>query len=110
MDYKYPIPTRLPSALPPPGHLTLQLHIGDRLGRGRTSGVYDASIDLQNSSPELAELAVPPLVVKVSRPGRERALDNEAFFYEEMESLQGIVIPRYYGFFKGELPPGYTLV
>ena len=37
-------------------------------------------------------------------------MENEAYFYEEMESLQGIVIPRYYGFYKGEIPLGYNLV
>ncbi|KAJ3535025.1 hypothetical protein NM688_g7038 [Phlebia brevispora] len=103
-------PERLPSTLPPPDHLSLHLSLGQRLGHGRSGGVYDVNIDFTNSSPELKSLAFPPLVAKVSRPKREKELEHEAFYYEEMETIQGIVIPRCYGFFTGKIPRDHLLV
>ncbi|KAF7795798.1 hypothetical protein EIP86_006965 [Pleurotus ostreatoroseus] len=109
MDYGQPVPERPPSTLPPPGNLAIRLELGSRIGHGRTSDVYEVAIDVSNSSSELASLTFPPMVLKLSRSGRNKAMENEAYFYEEMELLQGIVIPRYYGFFKGEIPPDCVL-
>ncbi|KAJ3535022.1 hypothetical protein NM688_g7036 [Phlebia brevispora] len=84
-------PARPPSSLPPPGHLSLRLYLGPRLGYGRAGGLF------------------PPLVAKISRPKMEKELEHEAFYYDEMETIQGIVIPRCYGFFTGVLPSGCLL-
>lgn len=102
-------PVRAPSALPPPGQLSLSLELHRRLGHGRAGEVYEVSIDLNGSSPELATLAVPPLVAKVSRPGCPTRIQHEAYYYEEMESLQGVIIPRCYGLFTSDIPAGSSL-
>lgn len=46
---------------------------------------------------------VPPLVVKISRRHRVPWLAREAWFYEEIECLQGSVAPYCYGLFEAEL-------
>lgn len=99
-------PTRRPSALPAPGDLSINMKVGQELGFGASARVYDTFID---PSPAIASLIIPPLVVKISRPGRQIKVDHDAYYYEEMECLQGSVIPRCYGLFKGEIPVGYSL-
>jgi len=42
-------------------------------------------------------------VIKVADEERVYDLANEASMYDEMESLQGVVIPRCYGWFEAEL-------
>lgn len=104
-----PPPTRLPSQLPEPGKLKLQLSLGRKLGYGRVARVYEATVDYANSSPELQQMALPPLVVKVSRRYEAKQLVREACYYDEMECLQGSVIPRYYGLFRSTIAPGWNL-
>lgn len=102
-------PPRIPSSLPPPGDLRMAIVLGDRLGSGRSGVVFAATIDHANSSPELSELVTPPLAVKVSRQGHHESVLHDAFYYEEMECLQGVVIPRYYGSFQGCVSEGASL-
>ncbi|CAL1706344.1 unnamed protein product [Somion occarium] len=96
---------RLPSKLPPPGNLKFHLALGNKIGRGRVGRVYEATIDLTKSSPELSKMVLPPLVVKVSRRHDAKKLQREAYYYEEMECLQGSVIPRYYGLYQTTIQP-----
>lgn len=96
---------RPPSTLPPPGNFQLELELDEFLGRGQTGLVYsvnamsihqdDGSADASTTSAS----AVPPLVVKVARRECRKQLAHEAWIYEEMESLQGVCIPRCYGLF-----------
>ncbi|KAJ3552226.1 hypothetical protein NM688_g4265 [Phlebia brevispora] len=99
-------PARPPSRLPPPGNIFLSLKLGKRVGRGRSGVVYEATIDPTASSSEVNSLIAPPLVVKISRRGHSTDIEHESFYYEEMECLQGVVVPRFYGLFEGETPPG----
>ncbi|CAL1706326.1 unnamed protein product [Somion occarium] len=103
-------PKRLPSRLPPPGNMKLHLAIGNKIGRGRVARVFEATVDLDKSSPELASMALPPLVVKISRREDAKKLAREAYYYEEMECLQGSVIPRFYGLFEATIPPEVEFV
>ncbi|KAK7681694.1 hypothetical protein QCA50_015041 [Cerrena zonata] len=98
-----PTPRR-PSELPEPGKLNIHLILGRKIGHGRVARVYEATVDYAKSSPELQQLVLPPLVVKVSRRYDARHLAKEAYYYDEMECLQGSVIPRYYGFFQSTIP------
>ncbi|CAL1706325.1 unnamed protein product [Somion occarium] len=98
-------PKRLPSKLPPAGNLHLHLSVGAKIGRGRVGRVYKATIDLTNSSPELSNMVLPPLVVKISRRHDAKRLAREAYYYEEMECLQGCAIPRYYGLYQTVIQP-----
>lgn len=98
-------PKRLPSKLPPPGNLSLHLTLGNKIGRGRVGRVYEATVDLTKSSPELSKMVLPPLVVKISRRHDAKRLAREAYYYEEMECLQGCAIARYYGLYRTVIHP-----
>lgn len=82
--------------------------LGACLGYGRSCVVFEATVDLSRSSSELRSFVFPPLVVKVSRPRMAEDLQHEAFYYDEMECVQGVIVPRYYGTFKGRLPAGFS--
>lgn len=98
-------PPRRPSQLPPAGHATLTLRLGKMIGFGRTGIIYEA-LDTCLSSPDATHGYIPPLVVKIARRKRCQSLVREAWFYEEMECIQGVAIPRYYGCFKLNLERG----
>ncbi|CAL1713708.1 unnamed protein product [Somion occarium] len=99
-------PARLPSKLPPPGKLHASLRLTRRIASGRAGIVFEAELDEDASSPKLTTASLPRLIVKVCRPTTYYRVSREAFYYEEMESLQGRVIPRYYGLFQTTLEPG----
>ena len=46
---------------------------------------------------------LPPLVLKAGCFKRRAEIAREAWFYDEMECLQGVVVPRCYGWFETEL-------
>ncbi|KAI0673248.1 hypothetical protein C8Q78DRAFT_1077522 [Trametes maxima] len=43
---------------------------------------------------------VPPMVAKIAKESTGRKLSREAGFYERLRSLQGVIIPRCYGYFR----------
>lgn len=55
------------------------------------------------SSPVDSDVYIPPLVAKVARPGRRGHLVREAWFYDELATLQGVSVPRCYGWFEAEV-------
>lgn len=99
-----PAPPARPSALPPPGHLQLELTLTSKLGRGRVGHVY-ASDDSKTKISDPGAL-VHPLVVKVAGKDASLSADiaKEAWNYEEMECIQGVAVPRCYGLFQARLP------
>ncbi|KAF8522504.1 hypothetical protein JB92DRAFT_3094221 [Gautieria morchelliformis] len=91
-------PVRPPSKLPPAGNLCLQVSLEpERLGYGRVGSVYPLRIDNTN------QCALPSLVIKVAARRRSDDLAREAWFYEEMEDIQGVAVARCYGFFTAEI-------
>ncbi|CAL1713764.1 unnamed protein product [Somion occarium] len=76
------------------------------IAQGEFGIILEANIDFSSSSPELARMKFPPLVAKVCRPRKYYKIPREAFYYEYLESLQGSVIPRYYGLFQVTIPEG----
>jgi hypothetical protein len=93
-------PPRPPSKLPPQGDLCLRLSIdAERYGCGRIGSVYPVSIHTSS------QYCLPPLVIKVAARRRSPNLAREAWFYEEMEHIQGVAIPRCYGLFTAEIDP-----
>lgn len=109
-------PPRLPSTLPPPGNLQLSLSVEDLIGDGRCGTVFSTypSLLLDPSNNPMAVLEpglpyLPSLVIKVADQAHIEDLATEASMYEEMESLQGVAIPRYYGWFEAELEPTWTV-
>lgn len=96
-------PPRPPSQLPAPRQQQLEDTLGQPLGHGRSSVVYALEdVNILGLEPETA-VQVPPLVVKMARPYRLPWLTREAWLYEDMESLQGSVVPYCYGMFSMEL-------
>ncbi|KAF8516611.1 hypothetical protein JB92DRAFT_2909592 [Gautieria morchelliformis] len=92
------LPVRPPSKLPPPGNLCLHVSLEpERLGYGRVGSVYPLRIDDNN------QYTLPSLVIKVAARRRSDDLAREAWFYEEMEDIQGVAIARCYGFFTAEI-------
>lgn len=87
--------------LPPPENASITLVIKDPAGDGASGQVY--YVDVVDST---AEGYIPPLVVKVARPNRLGHIAREAWFYDELAVLQGVCIPRCYGWFEAELPEG----
>lgn len=72
----------------------------DRRKVGTNSRVYSTIIP-DKSKPKSS---LPPLVIKVATATQIAFLVREATLYEEMETIQGIAIPRCYGIFSGWLP------
>jgi len=111
------------------GHLSLRL--GERISRGRSAVTYAVEIISADAEVAGAESTYPlpvdqQLCVKVARPNRCRTLAREAWFYNQLrdrtpwrqsqapdqavvddnEQLQGIIAPRFYGFFAVPTSPG----
>ncbi|KAJ3558714.1 hypothetical protein NM688_g754 [Phlebia brevispora] len=103
-------PARLPSKLPPPGNLHLRVMLGKRISHGRVGVVYEATVSSEESSPELASYVHPPLVAKISRHKHCEDLEHEVYYYEELESLQGVVLPRCYGLFQTRIRHGLSVI
>ncbi|KAI0060767.1 hypothetical protein BV25DRAFT_1827656 [Artomyces pyxidatus] len=102
------VPERPPSLLPPPGEAYLRARLGEFIGDGHSSVVFGLEdIQLDGSSPD--QQSVPRLVVKIARSNRLAALAREAWFYDEMECLQGSTIARCYGWFEVELAPNQSV-
>ncbi|KAI0673235.1 hypothetical protein C8Q78DRAFT_1077511 [Trametes maxima] len=83
----------------------LVLQIGKLLSNGgelltsESSGnavVYEVEILSQDSN----GVQLPPLVAKIAKESTGRMLSKEAGFYERLRSLQGVVTPRCYGYFR----------
>ncbi|EPQ52942.1 hypothetical protein GLOTRDRAFT_46075 [Gloeophyllum trabeum ATCC 11539] len=94
------MPARPPSSLPEPGDAVLDITVAGQLGQGRVGTVHIA--DVWSCS---VPVDIPPLVVKVANRDFCDNLSKEAWMYEEMESLQGVAIPRCYGYSVSEIPP-----
>ncbi|KAJ3558719.1 hypothetical protein NM688_g752 [Phlebia brevispora] len=103
-------PPRLPSKLPPPGNLHLRILLGKHISHGRVGVVYEASVSSKDSSPDAASYALPPLVAKISRHKHCEDLEHEFYYYEELESLQGVVVPRCYGLFQTRVRHGLSVI
>ncbi|KAI0060764.1 hypothetical protein BV25DRAFT_1900967 [Artomyces pyxidatus] len=98
------VPERPPSCLPPPGTAQLHCHAGKSIGDGHSSIILALNdVELDGAPPD--ERFVPRLVVKIARSNRLAALARNAWFYDEMECLQGSSIARCYGWFETELFP-----
>jgi len=96
-------PPRPPSILPSPKGLCINLRLGDKVGNGRVGRIHGVDI-LDSTGP------LPPLVAKFALHGHLYSLEREAWFYEEMESLQNVSIARCYGFFIAELDDNHDLI
>ncbi|KAF9505045.1 hypothetical protein BS47DRAFT_580721 [Hydnum rufescens UP504] len=92
------------STLPEPGDLHAHLIFGEQKGWGRSSFVHEVNVLPTTTLPA----CLPPLVLKVARSKRRAEIAREAWFYDELECLQGVVLPRCYGWFEAELMEGQS--
>jgi len=76
------------------------------IGNGRSGAVY--ALELSTLSTGLH--SVPPLVVKFALRKRNKDMLREAWFYDELQSLQGTVVPRCYGYYEAKVPPNCTVI
>ncbi|KAF7791798.1 hypothetical protein EIP86_002822 [Pleurotus ostreatoroseus] len=101
---------RRPSALPEPGTMKAHITLGKRLGYGEMAVVHEVVFDHTQSSPALKACSYPPLVAKLSRPRHSEDLEQEFYYYEELEHAQGDIVARCYGFFEGFVPKDFSAV
>ncbi|KAI0060204.1 hypothetical protein BV25DRAFT_1828006 [Artomyces pyxidatus] len=102
------VPERPRSLLPPLGEAHLHARLGKFIGDGHSSVVFELDdVQLDSSCPD--PRSVPSLVVKIARSNRLAALARDAWFYDEMECLQGSSIARCYGWFEVELSSGQSV-
>lgn len=100
--------------LPP----NLTINLGECIGHGRSGLIFKVQVEpvapiapVEPSSPSGSSgistpstTALPALVAKIGRQHFNKWLLREAWFYEEMQSLQGLVIPRCYGLYSALIP------
>lgn len=89
----------------------LEIELTERISHGRIGITYRARLqrilDRIGSSPiTCSSLQSPPeFCVKLVKPQFIRSLAREAWFYEQLTELQGVAVPRCFGFFVAPLVP-----
>ncbi|OBZ77291.1 hypothetical protein A0H81_02066 [Grifola frondosa] len=88
----------------------------EKLSSGRCGRVFlTSTISLSDpSEPSDVVLSpappmLPQLVVKVARPKYAESLSQEAAAYHEIQAIQGVSVPRCYGWFEAELDQDHVL-
>jgi len=74
------------------------------MGSGRSSFVHEVDVLSTRALPA----HLPPVVLKVARSNRRAEIAREAWFYDELACLQGVILPRCYGWFEAELAEGQS--
>lgn len=93
------LPERIQRPTPPPsGDVELTISLGERIDIGKSGIIFEVLVLDENLRRRL-----PALVAKVVRPWRRAHLGREKWFYDELWPLQGVAIPRCYGFFEAEI-------
>ncbi|KAG7096450.1 hypothetical protein E1B28_003885 [Marasmius oreades] len=110
-----------PNTTDPPGWLidpskphsnTLVVELEEKLGSGRTGIAYSARI-LDGGSSIPGSPRPTHVCIKFAMPYHCRSLAREAWFYDQLpeeQNFQGIITPRYYGFFTSSLGDASTIV
>ncbi|EJD50958.1 hypothetical protein AURDEDRAFT_160101 [Auricularia subglabra TFB-10046 SS5] len=84
------------------GPASIAFDVGEVLGSG-ASGVVCAVENVRVLSGP-ANTSFPPLAVKIAKSYRAMEVVRESWAYDELECLQGVAVPRYYGLFTLTLP------
>ena len=84
---------------------TIQFSLGQKLGAGGSGLVYEVVCPPQSGQ---EKSRIPPLAVKIAYRSKNKRIAREAWFYEELQTLQGVVVPRCYGCFEARLPDDCT--
>lgn len=78
-----------------------------RVGEGRSGIIYvgdKIALYCDEDSKKYSPLSL--LAVKISKQSRSFRLPREAYYYEDMEYVQSMVIPLYLRCFEAIIPPG----
>ncbi|KAG2009565.1 protein kinase subdomain-containing protein PKL/ccin3 [Coprinopsis cinerea AmutBmut pab1-1] len=81
---------------------TLEVKLVERISEGRIGVAYIAQVLSATQQGTDIQATIPPtLCLKFAKPEFSRSLARlgDAWFYEQMESLQGISVPTCFGFF-----------
>ncbi|KAJ3509577.1 hypothetical protein NLJ89_g5146 [Agrocybe chaxingu] len=103
-------PPRNASALPASGSIEMHLEATRLIGRGGSGCIYAVTpSDIRGPAGSEA-IHPPPLVIKIAQGSEDcKLLTSEASMYEELEWVQGAIVPHCYGLFMGELEEGLIL-
>lgn len=99
-------PPRPISSPPNLSGLVLQLSLGERISGGRVGDVYRVSVEsvLTKDGDVAPDIHIPPLVVKIAKRRYVHRLAREAWFYDELEPLQGVATARCFGWSDAQVP------
>lgn len=94
----------------------LEIELKERISHGRIGITYRAQLQLIldeiGGSPMTCSSLQSPqeFCVKLVKPQFIRSLAREAWFYEQLAELQGVAVPRCFGFFVAPLPNGVSWI
>ena len=98
-DVQYPSP-----------RLKLDMSLNRNIGSGTVYTTQNPSLSGHSESAGSSAHQVPPLAIKFALRNRNKNILREVWFYEELQSLQGSVLPRCYGYFQATIPPDCTCI
>lgn len=98
------------ASFPPSARLHLQVKLDNFIADGRSGSVFviNSPTSVLDSSGRCIQ--IPPLVCKFAAPDRNTCVAREAWFYDEMQTIQGMAIPRCFGLFEAEIPKGFEFI
>ncbi|KZV69920.1 hypothetical protein PENSPDRAFT_665431 [Peniophora sp. CONT] len=88
------LPRNARPELPEPQNRAIELRLDQELGRGKAGFVHSVETVGDN---------LPSLCVKIAFPAQRAKLSTEAWYYDDLQLLQGSAIPLCYGYFEAEL-------
>ena len=82
-------------------YMTYGDDIDEEIRQQKFHEVYTVSVDLSRTSPMASQIDLPrEMVIKIAGQTSGASLAKEAAAYNYLQCLQGIVIPRCYGYFR----------
>lgn len=72
--------------------------------------IYEADTVRETQAKDGQPIRIPPLICKIAPHRRNKPIAREAWFYDEMQTLQGLIIPRCYGLFVAQVPERMELL
>lgn len=106
-DFRFP---RKIANFPPSAQLALHADLDKYVADGRSGIVHEIRTPETVTDAGGRQYRIPPLVCKFAAHDRKSCAAREAWFYDEMQTIQGMAIPRCYGFFEAVVPDGYEFV
>lgn len=90
--------------------IELDVKLSRRLRTGSNSLIYEVDAVREAQTKDGQPIRIPPLICKIAPHRRNKPIAREAWFYDEMQTLQGLIIPCCYGFFVAQIPERMELL